>query len=327
MFQGRAQIEAFVAHLKSRDVSLWHACQLRDFRSYLEVGGIPSRSFLEQSRVEFTPFVTDTTDRSAGVWAKVFVNLEDFGASFAHSAEAVPNPYGPIVFQIRPEALLRAADVAVCLRSAGAHDFDRGSESLGPEDDLEALFLHAASAPFPERSMVRHGERLRSAVAPRWPEATAAEVSVTLDPELIPLDEVIAAWVDPIRIEDRDLSSAVEIVAESAGVKIRVRTRYCDEARRKVLADIVRFIDQAASAPSLRMLAGRADVLPETREWSSKLLSRDLGWQFARYAQYLAEGTIRTLEDGDAARVAPDVGATGTTQEAIIDRLRYGSRS
>src|SRR4051812_39709859 len=120
MFRGAAQIQPVVGLLESRSCSLWHACQLVDLESYVALGGIPSRSLLEQAGAAFTSFATDSTDRSKGVWPKVFVNLSDFGRSFAYGAEAVPNPYGPIVFQIRPAALLRAEDVSIALRSAGA---------------------------------------------------------------------------------------------------------------------------------------------------------------------------------------------------------------
>jgi hypothetical protein len=118
MIRGPA-IREIVGLLERRGASLWHACQYRDYQSYLELGGIPSRAILEQSGKYFTSFETDLTDHTNGVWDKVFVNLSDFGRSFAVGGKAVPNPYGPIVFRISPQSLHEAADVATCLRSAG----------------------------------------------------------------------------------------------------------------------------------------------------------------------------------------------------------------
>jgi hypothetical protein len=129
MFQGE-EIQKLVELLKERDAYLYHACQLLDFQSYLNVGGIPSRSHLESNRQLYTGFETDEKDRSRQVWDKVFGNLEDFGRTFASGKPAVPNPFGPILFQIKPEALYEATDVAICLRSAGRPGFNRENEAL-----------------------------------------------------------------------------------------------------------------------------------------------------------------------------------------------------
>lgn len=294
MFRGPEAIEPVAAYLEMRDVSLWHACQLRDFQSYLEVGGIPSRSLLEHARVDFTPFVTDASDRTGGMWPKVFANLSDFGGAFAHGAEAVPNPYGPIVMQIHPRALRRAIDVAICLRSAGARDFDRDVESLGSLDDIEQLFSYPASAPFPERSFTLYGLGLRERFDPKYPEATSAEVSLSMDPELIPFEDVVVVWVDPISVGSQTLAELADIAARGAAWSPRLRTRSISEDRKVVLADVVRYLQDAHGPFSLRSLAGRADVESVTREWATALLARNLDWQFKRYGAYLLEGTLRS---------------------------------
>lgn len=298
MFRAGGELDVVVGNLAARQVSLWHACQLIDFESYIAVGGIPSRSLLEQARLPFTGFVTDASDRSARVWSKVFVNLSDFGWSFAHGLRAVPNPYGPIVFQIRPSALARAADAAFCLRSAGARDFDRDAESLDSTGDIERLFVHSPTWSFPESAHVRVGFQLRGAFAPRFPEASAAEVSMTMDPELIPLEDVIAVWVDPVVVLDGSLENAVKELVPPGQ---RVRQRYVRDDRRIVLSDIVNFLTESTTAPSLRLLAGRARTSGVTREWARTLLERDLDWQFQRYARYLLEGTLRQLGASQAA--------------------------
>lgn len=294
MFRGPDQIAAIVARFETRDVSLWHACQLRDFRSYLDLGGIPSRSLLEQAGATFTHFQTDASDRSNGVWDKVFVNLSDFGASFAHGAPATPNPYGPIVFQVRPRAINRATNVAVCLRSAGSADFDRESESLGSVDDIDRLFRYPVSAPFPKNAVVRFRDQLREAFSPRYPDAVNVEVSLAIEPELVPLDEIIAVWVEPMDVRPARLLDLVVDGVSHSRWSGPIHERYMDPERLLVMGDLVRYLVDQSGPARLRLLAGRADMAAETHEWAASVLSRDLDWQFQRYAAYLRAGTLAT---------------------------------
>lgn len=313
MFRGPIEIQPVVDRLILRGVSLWHACQLIDFESYLAIGGIPSRSLLEQAQLPFTGFVTDKSDRIGGVWSKVFVNLSDFGGAFAHGSTGVPNPYGPIVFQIRPRALERAIDAAFCLRSAGARDFARDEESLHSVDEIERIFMHPIDAGFPRSGYPKHRDQLREAFSPRFPDATAAEVSLTLDPELIPLSEVIAVWVDPIQVGELALSEVVSTRAAANGID-RVHERWMSEERRGILANVVRYLSDGNGPPSLQLLARRGDVTAATRAWSQAVLERGLDWQFARYAAYLREGTLLGVEPdarlGRIAELQPQYGSS-----------------
>ncbi len=304
MFRGADEVAAVSRLLFHRGVSLWHACQLSDFRSYLTIGGIPSRSLLEQASLSFTPFQTDAKDRSRGVWDKVFVNLSDFGASFAHGASATPNPYGPIVFQLAPAAVARASEAAICMRSAGARDFDREAESLDSLEDLEQIFIYPQGAPFPESSYVLFGDALRERFAPRFPDATSPEASLTLDPELIPLDEVIVVWVDPIELAGGLVVDAVERATTETGSRLKIRPRSLGDSRRQVMTDVVRYLSDNPAPPTLRLLVGRADVAEVTRVWARALLERGLDWQFQRYGSYLRDGTLACLQDVLGARTA-----------------------
>jgi hypothetical protein len=291
MFRGSAQIQPVVDLLLSRGCSLWHACQLTDLDSYLALGGIPSRSLMEQAGTAFTSFATDPSDRAKGIWPKVFVNLSDFGKSFAYRAAAVPNPYGPIVFQIRPSALLRASDVSIALRSAGAHDFDRDAESLDSVSDVDRLFQSGPSANPLDQSAMLFGDRLRAVFAPRFPHASAAEVSLTVEPELLPLDDVVAIWVDPVEAGGESLVAIVADRIANGPASRPVCARYLREPRHDIYRDVVSFLADGGR-PDLRLLAGRADVGEPTREWARSLLARDLSWQFERFGRYLSDGTL-----------------------------------
>ena len=175
MFRSPNEIPPLIDLLATRQASLWHACQLADLRSYLRLGGIPSRQRLERERLAFTRFQSDTSDRARGVWDKVFLNLGDLGRPFAWGMRSTPNVYGPIAFQLAPKALSECSDVAVCLRSASSVGFDRDSEALTTPAEVSKVFVHPAAVGFPRSSFTRYGDSLREAFpcARRGPHARA----------------------------------------------------------------------------------------------------------------------------------------------------------
>ena len=77
-------IPALVDLFTKRNVTIHHACQLQDLKTYIQLAGIPSRNLLEASGGAYTPFDTDATDKKNEVWTKVFGNLSDFGVWYAH---------------------------------------------------------------------------------------------------------------------------------------------------------------------------------------------------------------------------------------------------
>lgn len=202
MFSGETLIE-LVKCLKERGAFLWHACQYVDFCTYVRVGGIPSRSLLEQRQLPFTAFQTDARDKVNGVWTKVFCNLNDFGSTFARGGKATPNAYGPIMLRIHPDALQSATDVAICLRSAGGKGFDRTRESLSTVAEVESLFVHPRDSPYPG-----HFLKAKSALRERWPKADTLEVSCTVDQDVLSLNEYYVI-VDPYVVAGHDLYNVV----------------------------------------------------------------------------------------------------------------------
>jgi hypothetical protein len=306
MFTDFGTIAEVVLSLETRNVSLWHACQLRDFDAYLQVGGVPSRQFLERRRMPFTPFATDAGDRRNGLWSKVFVNLADFGASFARGFRAVPNPYGPIALQLRPTALLEASEVAICLRSAGASDFDRIGESLTQAEDVDRLFAYPPAAGVFRAMEPLFADRLRDVFAPKYPNATAPEAILSLEAGRIGIGYLIAVWVDPVVVDDQLLIDEVR----ERFADVPIHPRWMIDERRTVYEDIQHVIADEMP-PRLRLLQGRADVSAETRAWAASIDEIGLEWQFERFAGYLRDGTLDALrtaqEPGPARRVTAPI--------------------
>ena len=288
MFRGE-EIKNLVTLLERRGVSLFHACQYADFCTYLTLGGIPSRALLEQSKEPFTAFATDAHDRQNGVWDKVFVNLADFGELFARRLQAVPNPYGPIVFQIRPSALVEADDVAICLRSAGAADFNRQREALRGIDRIEELFLQSSDAGFPRSTYLKSMAQLRLL----HPDARVPEVSCSIRRGFIPLENVIVIWTDPYVLDGHSLIHWIKDAIKKVGFDFPIWERSCCEDRRELYAELLDALRQ--HSPTLRQLSEDVHRSPELRTWAVTILNRGLEYQFQRYQQYLKEGTLRSL--------------------------------
>ena len=294
LFDSHESITELVSLLEARQASLWHACQLVDFVSYVAVGGIPSRQRLERERKSFTAFASDAGDRRHGLWDKVFLNLSDFGSAFASGATATPNPYGPIAIQIRPSALLAATDVAVCLRSAGAADFDRNVESLDSVSDVDRIYSYPIAAGFPRCAQTRIGERLRSEFAERGEDATACEVSCTIPRSLAAIEFAVVVWVDPISSGGHRLIDRVRDEADTAGMATIVRERLLTTDRMTVMREVTALV--ADEHVRLRLVPGRRGISDLTRIWANELINKDLDWQFDRYAGYLRSGTLAPLD-------------------------------
>lgn len=288
MFKSQ-QIEELVALLERRGVSLFHACQYVDFCAYLELGGIPSRALLERNRRRFTVFETDTQDQQNGVWDKVFVNLSDFGQSFARGLHAVPNPFGPIVIQVRPFALAESDDVAICLRSAGATNFRRERETLRHVSEVDNVFLHPVTAEFPQSAQVKTSAQLHGT----WPGARMPEVSCTIPAGLLPLSHVIVIWTDPYMFGGRPLGEWIKDSMRRAGASFRLWDRFCDENRRVLYAELLGEVTKGCT--SLQQIKNNRSASVALRVWAAGIQARGLEYQFRRYATYLINGTIRPL--------------------------------
>lgn len=294
MFQGE-KIKELVELFQRRDAYLYHACQLLDFQSYLNVGGIPSRSHLESNSHPYTPFKTDQNDRANDDWDKVFANLSDFGFTFAGGYDAVPNIYGPILFQIKPEALLEATDVAICLRSAGGKGFDREREALNSISDVDRLFQHPVDEPDKrKRSYVKTRQELQKDFTPN---ASAPEISCTVESGKFSLEYVNLVRVEPYIIQGHHLEVKVKEIISKSGENLRVYERSKSPSYPSYTNELLKILESGVT--SLQDISENSNVSEELRGWAKKVIDRGIAYQFKdSFAPYLYNGTILPIIQG-----------------------------
>lgn len=269
---------------------VYHTCQLRDFRSYLSLGGVPSRNLLKQSGLPFTAFDTDDVDQTNGVWDKVFFNFSDFGSGFANGGSGTPSPYGPICLVFEPSVLKPATDVAVTLRSAGATGFDREEEGLSLAE-LPNIYVKYAF----QKYNVQGKEALKAAF-PNHEVGTNPELNCSFPTQLAPLSSVRFMLVDPYPINPTNtLFAMVEGLVKAANTGKKVIERNAKSARRTSYVTPWNAISE--DAITIEALRAWRNVDAGTIEWTNKIRGWDPDSFF--YGRYSATAAI--------SRVAPSM--------------------
>jgi hypothetical protein len=285
MFDSKSKIDELMNCLTERRVSLYHACHAIDFSSYLELAGVPSRSLLLKNGLPFTSFDTDEQDKQNGVWGSVFANLNDFRNFFHSGSNSVPSPYGPILIVIDPKALLDCKDIAVCLRSAGARDFNRNEESLNSISEIDSLFDG-------ERGSIKGGYfKKREELKKLFPYFKAyPEISCNISAEHIGVEHFTKILVDPIEFKGQKLTNWVHSFASDKDETLASLVKQHGSKRSEELNQIIDAI--ATGVSDLKSLTAK----PDLKEWAEKCLTNGIDYQFSRYARYLREGTLTQLE-------------------------------
>lgn len=172
-----------------KGVRFHHACQLKDFQSYVELGGIPSRNKLE--KLPHTPFKSDNSDKLKGAWTLVFGNLEDLGAKYFwqnRQLNALPCVYGPILLigkcELWKSNVLKS--ISITEKSASNNQWNR---------ELSCLSLEKVYKYYEDNNKYFNN----------------LEVSLELNQELIMLNDIAYMRLDPVdglkeRIEEMNLS-------------------------------------------------------------------------------------------------------------------------
>ena len=282
-------IAKLVSLLEARQVPLFHACQLTDYLAYLKIGGIPSRQRLVSNNNEFTIFDTDKADRVNGVWDKVFVNLDDFGRSFAEGIGATPNTYGPILLIIHPKALSESIDVAITLRSAGGMDFDREQESLSSIEEVERLFIYPQLYWYPDCTKTKSRKQLSAEF--QYPNASYPEINCSFLDEIIPITFITCVVIDPYIFSETKLVDLVSNLTEFHELKQSIRTRSCNcNERIPIYNELANLLTDDSSYS--QQLSEINNPSPGLKRWIQQIKRNKLEYQFARFAKYLWNGTI-----------------------------------
>ena len=283
-------IKNIIAILTRRRASLFHACQFLDFKSYMTLGGIPSRALLKARSLPFTPFETDHSDVAKGFDDLVFVNLADFGGTFAGGHGATPNAYGPILIELRPSALTEAVDIAVCLRSAGAQGFNRSKESLACLDDFEKIW--ADTAVWTNSKIIKKKAELRK-LFPLFPAANQPELSLRCTTSMISLSHVAQIIADPYQNGAGTLKHNVNALLTAktgwSGPLAKERPGADNDVYNQLQHIVAR---GARSAQEILSADGCGEKL---RTVVIKIQAAGLNYQIKRYATYLVEGTLTPL--------------------------------
>src|SRR5579885_1600322 len=287
-------IDRLVRLFATRDVKLFHACQFLDFLSYLRLGGIPSHDCLEKANLPFTSLETDANDKANGVWDKVFVNLADFGTTFANGGRGVPNPYGPILIQVRPDVLHRATDIAISLKSAGASNFDREKEALKTLEDVNKLFLYPAGAGNPRSQYVKFRDVLSEDF--QYPGAADPEISCGVPKGFLPFHHGTIVIVDPYILRGKSLYDWTRQETRSYKWKLFVRERMSSNPVWHSRKHLYNELSEVISAGTLLLQdLLQEEISADMEEWAQTIRGTNLDLQFRRFARYFHYGTLKYI--------------------------------
>jgi len=250
----KTNIDNAVDILNLRGNSLFMACQLTDFFVFLSLGGICPKSGLEQSHFNFANYDIDINMKKNDCWDAHIFHLIDYGEFFYRKALHTPNPYGPILFHIKPD-ILKKANTVVSMASVSVR-----SEAFDPDthlkpisaDALNTCYQYASDFSFPEKSLLKDNLVDRNNIAGIVPE-----IICRFDQEIIPFSDVSLVTVDHYIVKNRQFQSWIDEIKVRAGQTFPLMRRYCPsstaihismELGRLLLNDNVRIDDICQSS-------------------------------------------------------------------------------
>lgn len=297
----KSEIENLIILFNQRGLKFYHACQYKDFKTYIKLGGIPSRNLMEKSGLPYTVFDTDEKDKKNEVWNKVFGNLENFGVGFAQgkanpNTAPTPNPYGPILLIFNPEVFREATDVAICLRSAGGTDFNRENEALPDIATIARIFKYSnisdASTTY-AKAYIKHASELRQEF--KNSSAMTPEVSCIVSNETLSFTHLSAIQSDLYTINKISLYEKVRQLKTVNGLNGTTSARQYNDGRLAIKQEIANLnLNQFVSIPQI---IANTTISEELRDYATRLQKGQITWQYDRYAKYLRGGTLSLLNE------------------------------
>jgi hypothetical protein len=283
--EDKGVIEGVVRVLEGRGANLYHACQLKDFRSYIKLGGIPSRNKLFSSGLEFTLFDTDSIDKKNNVWDKVFGNFSDFGYQFAKKGtKSQPNPYGPIQIVFKPNALRAVTDLSITLRSAGARDFDRDEECLKSTHEFEKIFQFADSRQTQnanQKKNVAFDKELRIRFG--RDDCTSPEFNCAIENEVVSFKDVAYIVVDSCLYKGRPLVDEVKKITNRS---VHERKYFCPD-KKLIIEELSKL--SASHDCAYEVLVAGEFASQRLKSWVSNCNA----FHYDRFITYLTNGTTQ----------------------------------
>lgn len=303
-----SQSNQVIEKLNSRKIKIYHACQLKDFKTYLKLGGVPSRRLMKDSELPFTPFDTDLVDSQNDVWDKVFGNFSDFGYGFYHymfgeTTAPTPNPYGPILLVFSPDVIRVCEDISITLRSAGAKNFDRNTESitLSELDDIFYFQNLNECDSNAKLSRIASGPILNERFGVDY--AKNPEINSKIREEIFPWEYLQYIICDPIRLNNVYLKKKLESYLLQSGIQVRVFERgYAKEERVEMINEIVDYCVDTEFHLTLTSLRN-ADVSESLGHYLNLLSNGQMDFFFSRYLKYIQSGTLKEWYDDSAIKM------------------------
>lgn len=293
------QIHEVVDMFNGRGLKIYHACQYRDFKTYIKLNGVPSRNLMDNSGLPYTHFDTDDIDRDNGVWDKVFGNFSDFGNGFAkgqrnENTAPTPNPYGPILFIFHPQVLLYADDIAICLKSAGGQHFNRETEALSTVDDINNIFEYPNIADAPGKWDKSH-VAFRSTLQERFGDkkASSPELSCSGQNELFELKYLYKIIVDAYRIDGVSLYEKVNDVKRENNIGGQLKIRSYKEGRKEIKQELANLLVNEFVTPKQ---ITDSDVSGDLKDWANRIIRGQMKFFYNRFAKYLRNGTLLEIK-------------------------------
>jgi len=298
-----AEIENLITLFNNRGQKFYHACQYKDFKTYVELDGVPSRNLMEERGLPYTPFDTDETDRDNEVWNKVFGNLQDFGFGFAQgrrnpNTAPTPNPYGPILLIFNPEVFREATDVAICLRSAGGRNFNRENEALATAEIVNRIYEYEDILEAPNhyaKAYIKYSDSLQETF--NDPEAMTPEVSCIVENERLSFAQLWGIKVDGYTINGQNLYQKVIQIKSNSNLNGWTTLRRYAEGRQEIKQELAELLLQ--DFISIPQIIQRENISENLRDWATRIQAGNMIFFYNRFASYLRTGTILELnEDG-----------------------------
>jgi len=293
-----AEINKIIELFNKRGVKNYHACQYKDIKTYLQLGGVPSRNLMEKSGLPYTPFDTDNTDRNNEVWDKIFANLSDFGFGFAQgkrneNTAPTPNPYGPILLVFDPQVLSEASDVAICLRSAGGKNYSREGESLSSSEEVDRIFEHTIEeAPTHyAKAYIKYSNALKKEF--NNDQAMTPEISCVVQNEKLSFRYLNRILVDAYTIRGQPLIDMVKKLHREYSLNGNVLERRYAEGRREIKQELATLLLQGNM--NISEIINNEAISIGLKDWANRLIRGNIVWQYDRFARYLRSGTLLEL--------------------------------